>query len=83
MRKLERNQHSEFQPRLLRDKDAAFYVGMSPSKFHELVALNRLPAPKRIDGMVRWDRTELDATIDDIGEEIGNKADAALFGETE
>ena len=83
MRKAERIQHGEFQPRLLSAKNSAFYLDMSPSKFLGLVALKRLPAPKRIDGMVRWDRTELDASIDDMGEEMGNKADAALFGEKE
>ena len=40
--------------------EAAEYVGVSPSKFDQLVADGRMPKPKRIDGRVVWDRLQLD-----------------------
>lgn len=51
-------------PRLLRAQQAAEYAGVSPSKFRELVADGRMPAPFPIDGCVVWDRFDLDASID-------------------
>lgn len=40
--------------------DAAAYVGISPSKFDEWVARKIMPRPRRQDGIVVWDRFELD-----------------------
>ena len=45
-------------------EDAAGYVGLSATKFDELVAGGRMPRPLRIDGCVRWDRRTLDAAVD-------------------
>ena len=38
---------------------AAEYVGVSHTKFDQLVADGRMPKPHRIDGRVNWDREEL------------------------
>lgn len=50
--------------RALRREDAAGYVGVSPTKFDQLVADGRMPRPFRIDGCVLWDIRKLDAAID-------------------
>jgi predicted DNA-binding transcriptional regulator AlpA len=47
-------------PRGLNRVEAAAYVGVSPSKFDELVKDGRMPGPKRIDARVVWDRHRLD-----------------------
>ena len=46
--------------------EAARYIGVSASKFDQLVADNRMPKPKRIDGRVVWDRFRLDASFTDL-----------------
>ena len=46
--------------------DAANYVGVGPSKFDEMVADGRMPAPRRIDGRKIWDVRELDASFEDL-----------------
>lgn len=51
-------------PRGLSRVAAAQYIGISPSKFDELVAVDRMPRPKRIDGRVVWDRHQLDTSFD-------------------
>jgi predicted DNA-binding transcriptional regulator AlpA len=48
---------------------AAAYLGMSKSKFLELVDQNRLPQPVRIDGITIWDRLELDAALENLKEQ--------------
>jgi predicted DNA-binding transcriptional regulator AlpA len=47
-------------PRGLNRFEAAAYIGLSPSKFDDLVHDGRMPKPKRIDGRVIWDRVQLD-----------------------
>jgi predicted DNA-binding transcriptional regulator AlpA len=44
--------------------DAAVYIGLSPSKFDELVNDGRMPKPIAIDSRKVWDRHELDAAFD-------------------
>lgn len=39
---------------------AARYVGVSPTKFDEMVSDGRMPKPKRIDGRKVWDVRALD-----------------------
>jgi hypothetical protein len=39
--------------------EAAAYIGVSPSKFDELVKAGRLSPPKRIDGRCVWDIRQL------------------------
>jgi predicted DNA-binding transcriptional regulator AlpA len=50
-------------PRGLNRVQSAAYVGVSPSKFDEMVTDGRMPQPKVIDGRVVWDRHELDAAF--------------------
>lgn len=48
----------------LRRVEAAAYVGLSPSKFDELVQDGRIPPPFAIDGCRVWDIHELDEAFD-------------------
>lgn len=48
------------QPRGLQREVAAAYIGLSATKFDELVKDGRMPLPRRIDGRIVWDRLELD-----------------------
>ena len=58
------------QPRrLLRRADAAIYVGVSASKFDQLVADGRMPKALRLDGCVLWDMRRLDIAIDALADE--------------
>lgn len=47
-------------PRGLSRVVAAAYIGISPSKFDEMVKDGRMPKPKRIDGRTVWDRLQVD-----------------------
>jgi hypothetical protein len=49
-----------YAPRGLRRESAAAWIGVSPTKFDELVKDGRMPKPKRVDGCVLWDRYRLD-----------------------
>jgi predicted DNA-binding transcriptional regulator AlpA len=53
-------------PRGLSRVQSAEYIGVSPSKFDEMVADGRMPQPKPIDGRVVWDRHELDAAFGEL-----------------
>lgn len=53
-----------YAPRWLRRLEAARWVGMSPSKFDQLVKDGQFPKPKVIDGVAIWDRHQLDAAIE-------------------
>lgn len=55
----------------LRRDDAARYVGISPSKFDELVDDGRMPRPVRLDGCVLWDIRRLDLAFDDLSGDHG------------
>jgi len=48
---------------------AATYIGVSPTKFDEMVADSRMPKPKRIDGRVVWDLRRLDLAFDALPDE--------------
>jgi predicted DNA-binding transcriptional regulator AlpA len=58
--------HLAYPPRAMRAERAAAYLGMSTSKFFQLVEDGRMPRPVRIDGMVTWDRLELDAAYESL-----------------
>jgi predicted DNA-binding transcriptional regulator AlpA len=60
-----------YAPRGLRREAAADWVGMSPTKFDEMVKDGRMPKPKRVDGCVVWDRYRLDAAFEDLPDEDG------------
>lgn len=49
--------------------EAAVYVGISPTKFDELVADGRMPRAKRIDGRRVWDIRKLDVYYDALPDE--------------
>ncbi len=47
--------------------EAATYVGISPTKFDQLVADGKMPKPKQIGGRKVWDVRELDPAFDELG----------------
>ena len=55
-----------YPPRGMGHMEAARYIGLSPSKFMELVKEDKLPKPVRIDRRVMWDRQDLDAAFDTL-----------------
>ena len=55
------------QPRRgLRRVEAAIYVGVSPTKFDEMVEDGRLPRPKRFDKVAVWDLRQLDSAFESL-----------------
>lgn len=48
----------------LRRETAARYIGVSPTKFDEMVVRGDMPQPKRVDGVKVWDRLALDDAFD-------------------
>lgn len=54
----------EIEPRGLRRPEAASYVGVSPTKFDEMVQDGRMPMPKQVDDCVIWDVRRLDDAFD-------------------
>lgn len=71
--------HLAYPPRLLRADRAAAYLGMGERTFLRLVAEGKLPKPKRIGGVVAWDR--LDASIDDANDDVADNTVDRLLGE--
>lgn len=53
-------------PRGLSREEAAEYIGISPSKFDELVKTGVMPSPKEIGARRVWDRHGLDSAFDDL-----------------
>ena len=51
---------SSLAPRGLSRAQSATYVGVSPSKFDDMVHDGRMPKPKRIDARTVLDRQQLD-----------------------
>lgn len=49
--------------------EVAMYVGISPSKFDQMVGDGRMPGPRRIDGRKIWDVLEVDCYFDDLPRE--------------
>ena len=49
-----------FQARGLRRAAAAAYVGVSPTKFNDMVSRGCMPKPRVDNGSRIWDRLELD-----------------------
>ena len=76
-----RTMRSATQPRRgLRRAEAAVYVGISPTKFDEMVQDGRMPHPKKIDGAAVWDIHGLDSAFDELpataqGTKAAGKAD--------
>lgn len=62
-------------PRGISRVEAAAYVGVSPSKFDELVNDGRMPRPRRIDGRKVWDVRELDLAFNALPHEGGEDSE--------
>jgi predicted DNA-binding transcriptional regulator AlpA len=60
------NRRSSMPPRGLSRIEAARYIGVSPSKFDEMVRDGRMPRPKRVDARKVWDIRRLDNAFDDL-----------------
>jgi predicted DNA-binding transcriptional regulator AlpA len=59
------------QPRRgLRRVEAAIYVGVSPTKFDEMVEDGRLPKPKRFDKVAVWDLRQLDNAFESLPSDV-------------
>lgn len=56
-------------PRGLNRVESAAYIGVSTTKFDEMVKDHRMPPAKRVDGRVIWDRKKLDAAFDQLPED--------------
>lgn len=67
-----------YPPRGLSRDEAARYVGVSPTKFDELVSKRKMPRPKRVDGRVIWDRVALDIAFSELPDDSGNRIDEIL-----
>jgi hypothetical protein len=50
---------------------AALYIGVSPSKFDEMVEDGRMPKAKCVDRRRVWDRRALDLAFDALPDEGG------------
>lgn len=59
----------QMQPAALRAPVAASYVGVSLSKFHELVSAGQMPKPIKIGRASLWRRQDLDASLDQFADE--------------
>lgn len=67
-----RSRRSTVEARGLRRDDAAGYVGVSATKFDDWVARGLMPSPKRLDGVVVWDRFRLDSAFEGLPDERPN-----------
>jgi predicted DNA-binding transcriptional regulator AlpA len=67
-----------YPPRGLCRDEAARYIGVSSTKFDDLVTRGDMPKPKRIDGRVIWDRFALDMAFNALPEGRGNVVDMAM-----
>lgn len=55
-----------FVPRLLRAPDSAYYLGLSLSRFRELVRDGKIGGRVEIEGNVCWDVNALDSWADSL-----------------
>jgi len=62
--KKDRAQKPAFFRRGLNRTEAADYIGISTTKFGQLVQEKRMPKPKQIDGRYVWDVYALDSAFD-------------------
>lgn len=72
MRMLKLQDQFGYPPRAMRAERAAAYLDMSKRAFLRLVDDGTLPKPIRMNGVVAWDRLELDAAFDDCKGEQEN-----------
>jgi len=57
-----------YLPRLMSADRAAAYLDISKTKFLEGVEKGVWPLARDVDGLPRWDRHDLDAAVDAMGE---------------
>ena len=69
------------EPRGLSRVHSAAYIGVSPTKFDEMVSDGRMPAAKRIDGRKVWDRRGLDEAFECLPDD-GATRDANPWNES-
>ena len=62
----------------MRRAEAARYVGISITKFDQMVSDGGMPKPKRIYSIVVWDRVQLDAAFTDVPNRPENMIDEML-----
>ncbi len=65
------NYRQSIEPRGVCVVQAAAYVGVSPSLFHEMVSDGRMPRPKRINKRTVWDRRQLDEAFEALPDDGG------------
>ena len=58
-------------PRGLRRTQAAAYVGVSTTKFDEMVVQGTMPQPKEIGARRLWDRQAIDAAFEALPDKEG------------
>lgn len=61
--------------------EAATFLGISPSKFDQLVEDGRMPRPRMIDNRKIWDVCELDMAFDDLPREDGPQTTANTWAD--
>lgn len=67
-----------YPPRAMRADRAAAYIAMSQAQFLKLVKEKRLPQPKRLGGIVFWDRLRLDEFVENYDGEDGKEWERAF-----
>lgn len=67
-----------YPPRGMSREHAARYIGVSSTKFDQMVADRRMPKPKKVDGRRLWDRWALDAAFTDLPDTETNMIDELL-----
>ena len=65
-------------PRLVDRLAAAAFVGVSPTKFDEMVGDGRMPRPKRIDRRKLWDVRSLNAKVDELPDDKPSKPEREI-----
>jgi hypothetical protein len=68
-KKLKLQDRIAYPPLGLRSERAAAYLGISRTKFLELVKQNVLPRPKVIDGIRVWNRLALESAFIELGDD--------------
>lgn len=69
MKQVPDHRERAYAPRGLRRTAAADWVGMSPSKFDELVRAGLMPRGKLVRGCRVWDRYLLDIAFENLPDE--------------
>ena len=67
-----------YPPRGLSREGAARWIGVSTTKFDQMVKSGQMPKPKKIGGRRIWDRSVLDAAFSDLDHNTENKIDKLL-----